>query len=114
MVKEPTGELITNEKYSGYLEPAYTEEWLTAFVGRPIQLLRSPNKAVPLNRKLMLHSDPSDLKKSFCSKSALHVVNESSVNSLRKKVLDKYPEEMHKDFDIGSKSLRANLIIETG
>lgn len=115
MVSNPTGDLIVNEKFQGYSEGPIAEAWMTAFLDRPVLLLRSPPNCIKaLNRSLMIHSTVEDKAKNMVSKAALHIINEASVRYLRTKVLSQYPEERHKEFLIETQTFRANFIIDTG
>ena len=50
MVLNPTGEIITNTKFSAFREGPVSEAWISAFLEKPALFVRSaPNEIKPLN-----------------------------------------------------------------
>ena len=63
----------------------------------------------------MYQAIETDMKRAFISDATLHIINESSVRDLSKRVLAKYDvEEERKKIKVEAEIFRPNVIIDTG
>ena len=68
---------------------------------------------MPLNPKRHIHMIEGDTRKTFTTDAALHIVNKASVDDLRKRVLEQYPEGLP-DFFVDAEQFRSNIVIDSG
>ena len=54
-----------------------------------------------------------DTRKTFTTDAALHLVNHDSLNDLRRRVAERYPDGLD-DFWISAEQFRSNIVVETG
>lgn len=54
-----------------------------------------------------------DVRKTFTTDAALHIVNKASVDDLRQKVLNEYSEGLS-DFYVDAEQFRSNIVIDSG
>lgn len=113
--KNPTGEVVDTGKVRGMKVGKEFDEWFSSFLGKSVVLLRaSPDfkKGLPMN--ILKWGLNEDQTKGFCSKAAIHIINEASTRDLEKRVLAQYPnEEDRKKIAITSIAFRPNIIIDT-
>lgn len=114
--KRVEGEIINTPKFSGVSEGTEADAWFTAFLEKPVFMLRSNpsfRKAVP--QTPLYQALDEDRTKGFISKATIHIVNEASVRDLRERVLRKYdknPEERDK-IKVEADPFRPNIVIDT-
>lgn len=75
----------------------------------------APTYRKPVPKNVLKQTLDDDKTKGFCSKAAIHIVNESSVDELRERVLKKYsnPDDIHR-MKIEALPFRPNFIINSG
>ena len=74
--------------------------------------IRAPlRRRTRLNPKRLIFDRQDDLRKSFCSDAAFHVVNKQSVLDLAERVKQRHPEGL-KDFFVSAEQFRPNVVIE--
>ena len=85
---EETGPLVEcKNDYAGYQFKDSICEWFSAAIDREVIAIRSPlRRRSKLNAKRLLFERPDDLRKTFCTDAAFHVVNKASVDELRQRV----------------------------
>lgn len=113
--KNPNGEVIDTGKVRGIAEGKEFDKWFSRFLGKDVILLRSApgfKKGLPMN--ILKWGLNEDLTKGFCSKAAIHVVNEASTRDLSKRVLAQYPNKEERDrISVTSIAFRPNIVIDT-
>jgi len=65
-----------------------------------------------LNHKRLIFSRSSDLRKTFTSDAALHVINKASVDELERRVRQNHPGGL-KDFYVSTEQFRPNIVLNT-
>lgn len=81
-------------KHEGHLYPQSVNDWFSAAIDRKICLVHSSNlrfKSLEPNRHI--HSTEGDLRKTFTTDAAFHMVNHNSVEDLKEKVKRQHPNE---------------------
>ena len=93
--------------------PSYINEWFSAAIGRKVLLLHSDiTRRQGLNPNRHIHMKDGDIRKTFTTDAALHIVNETSVEELRQRVIDQYPEGLHNLY-VDAEQFRSNIVIQT-
>ena len=109
------GEIVDTGKVRGIAEGKQFDEWFSTFLGKQVILLRAApefKKGLPMN--ILKWGLDEDKTKGFCSKAAIHIVNEASTRDLTKRVLAQYPKKEDRDrIAITSIAFRPNIIIDT-
>lgn len=81
------------KKYEGYCMSPHICEWFSTAIEREVFALRAAhNRRMRLDKKRLIFSRRTDLRKTFTSDAAFHVISRASVNKLRRKVVKKYPQ----------------------
>lgn len=81
-------------------------------IEKEVFAIRSPlRRRSRLNSKRLIFDRPDDLRKSFCSDAAFHVINKASVELLRKKVQERHPEGLP-NFFVSTEQFRANVVLD--
>lgn len=83
---DPTkvGEFYKGLRHEGYLYPASVCQWFSVAIGRDLLLLHSSmDRRMSLDPKRHIHMRDGDLRKTFTTDAAFHLVNINSVDELR-------------------------------
>jgi len=90
------------ECQKGYFGYQYEEDvcaWFSAAIDKQVVAIRSPlRRRTRLNPKRLLFDRHDDLRKSFCTDAAFHVINKTSVDVLRQKMKERHPEGLSNFF----------------
>jgi uncharacterized protein YcbX len=85
--ESPAGNLFKGANHEGYLYPDEINLWFSKAIGRKVLLLHSSGaRRMPLNPKRHIHMIEGDVRKTFTTDAALHIVNKASVDDLRQRV----------------------------
>lgn len=113
--KEVTGEIVDTGKVRGIAEGKEFDEWFSTFLGKSVILLRSApdfKKGLPMN--ILKWGLNEDQTKGFCSKAAIHIINEASTRDLNKRVLAQYKDQEERDrIKVTSIAFRPNIVIDS-
>jgi len=86
--------------------------WFSAAIDREVFAIRSPlRRRNRLDPNYLLFDRHDDLRKSFCTDAAFHVVNKSSVELLSKKVKERHPDGLP-NFFVSAEQFRPNLVLD--
>ena len=107
------GELIECQKgYSGY---KYSEEickWFSAAIGKDVIVIRSPMiRKSKLNPKRLIY-EKNDLRKTFTTDAAFHIIGKKSVKDLERRVDERYPEGLENNH-VSTEQFRPNIVLDT-
>ena len=85
---EEVGPYVECQKnYAGYQYKDTVGAWFSAAIGKEVFAIRAPlRRRTRLNPKRLIFDRQDDLRKSFCSDAAFHVVNKQSVLDLAERV----------------------------
>ena len=110
---EETGPLVECKKnYTGYQFKEFICEWFSAAIDKEVIAIRSPlRRRNENNPKRIILTRPDDLRKTFCTDAAFHLVNKASVDELRQRVKDRHPEGLP-NFFVSPEQFRPNVVIE--
>lgn len=92
---DPTkvGPYYKGAQHDGYKYPKAICDWFSTAIDRPVIFLHSPmTRRMDLNPKRHIHKRDGDLRKTYTSDCAFHMVNQSSVVDLRRRVKESHPE----------------------
>lgn len=72
----PSGNLFKGLNHEGYPYPDDINEWFSTAIGKKVVLLHSSGtRRMPLNPKRHIHMIEGDVRKTFTTDAALHIVN---------------------------------------
>ena len=110
---EKTGEFIECQKgYFGFQFNDTVNAWFSAAIDKEVFAIRSPLKRrTELNPKRLIFNRSDDLRKTFCTDAAFHVVNKTSVEELSRRCKARHPEGLE-NFFVSAEQFRPNVVIE--
>ena len=110
---EEVGPLVECQKgYAGYQFNEEIAEWFSAAIDKEVFAIRSPlRRRTRLNPKRLIFDRRDDLRKTFCTDAAFHVVNKTSVEEVEKRMKERHPNGLP-NFFISAEQFRPNVVIE--
>lgn len=110
---ESVGEFIEVERgYSGYQFNEKVNQWFSAAIDKEVFAIRSPlRRRTRMNPKRLIFDRHDDLRKSFCSDAAFHVINKASVQEVEKRMKERHPDGLP-NFFISTEQFRPNIVFE--
>ena len=98
--------------YQGYQFNETIAQWFSAAIDKEVFAIRSQLKRRTRgNPKRLLYDRHDDLRKTFCTDSAFHVVNKASVAELKKRMEDRHPDGLP-NFFCSAEQFRPNVVLD--
>jgi len=79
--------------YFGFQFEDKVGAWFSAAIDREVFAIRSPlRRRTRMNSKRLIYDRHDDLRKSFCTDAAFHVINKASVEEVERRMKERHPD----------------------
>lgn len=110
--KDLTGEYIeVNKGYAGYKYPEDVNKWFATAIDADVVALRSSMKRTVKLKPQDLF-DKKDVRKTFTSDAAFHIIAQASVEDLGRRIEERYPDGLENNY-LSTETFRPNIVFDT-